>query len=116
MNKRNFLQSQLEALEHCHEGVGTLRHQTLFGNTDFESKLRFFNYTILPPGSSIGYHTHGNDEEVYVILEGSGVMTVDNEIERVAAGDVIVNRCFGSHGLVNDSDKDLRILVFEAEI
>jgi len=115
MNKRNFLNSQLETLEHCHGGVGSLLHCVLFDNNDFESKLRFLNYTVLPPGSTIGYHTHGNDEEVYVILEGNGVMSVDNEVERVVAGDVIVNKRFGSHGLVNDSDTNLRILVFEAK-
>ncbi|QHW31683.1 cupin domain-containing protein [Paenibacillus rhizovicinus] len=114
MKKKNFLAEELESLDHCHEGVGTLRHITLYNSSELESKLKFFNYTVLPPGTSIGYHKHAQDEEVYVILEGTGTMTVDGESTPVKKGDVLVNRPWGEHGLVNDSEDDLCILVFEA--
>ncbi|QHT59107.1 cupin domain-containing protein [Paenibacillus lycopersici] len=114
MKKKNFLTAALEPLDHCHEGTGTLRHITLFDASEFESQLRFLNYTVLPPGTSIGLHKHAQDEEVYVILEGTGTMTVDGESTPVKPGDVFVNRPWGEHGLVNDSEEELRILVFEA--
>jgi quercetin dioxygenase-like cupin family protein len=113
MEVRNFLKAELEALDNCHKGVGTLRHTSLFKGSDFNTNIRFMNYTILPPGTSIGEHKHGDNEELYIILEGQGIMTVDGETRAVSAGDVIVNKPFGTHGLSNNSDEDLKILVME---
>lgn len=67
----------------------------------------------MPAGTSIGDHKHGDDEELYIVLEGSGVMLVDGEIKEVHAGDIIVNKPFGSHALNNNSNADLKILVME---
>ena len=67
----------------------------------------------MPKGTTIGLHKHGNDEELYIILEGTGVMHVDGEDKAVTAGDIIVNKPFGVHGLENNSEEDLKILVLE---
>ena len=109
---RNF-QSAPSAWGAAHEGKGQVKNALLYGDADFSTNLRFVIYTELPPGTSIGYHTHGNDEEVYVILEGLGTMTIDGEAHEVNAGDVILNKPDGSHGLENTSDDILKILVFE---
>lgn len=111
MNVRNFLTQPLEKLEHCHDGKGVLNHISLFGSCDFTTNIEFINYTILLPGTSIGEHKHGNDEELYIILEGTGLMNVDGETRLVNAGDIIVNKPFGTHGLENNSERDLKILV-----
>jgi mannose-6-phosphate isomerase-like protein (cupin superfamily) len=116
MNARNFLKADLEDVVHCHEGEGIVKNVSLFTDHDFSSKLRFINYTILPSGTSIGVHKHGKDEEVYVILEGQGLMEVDGEQREVRCGDVIVNKAFGEHGLVNNSEGELKIFVFEVGI
>jgi quercetin dioxygenase-like cupin family protein len=102
-------------LEGSHDGKGRVKNALLYGDTDFSTNLRFVIYTELPPGTSIGYHTHGNDEEVYVILEGLGTMTIDGEVHEVRAGDVILNKPYGSHGLENTSGSVLKILVFEVQ-
>ena len=41
------------------------------------------------------------------------VLTVNGETSEVTAGDVIVNKPGWSHGLENNSDSPLKILVFE---
>ena len=56
---------------------------------------------------------HQNSEEIYVILEGKGIMSINGEEHEVAAGDIILNKPYWSHGLENNSDTDLKILVFE---
>ncbi|MDX2176635.1 MAG: cupin domain-containing protein [Candidatus Sumerlaeia bacterium] len=99
----------------AHGGAGSMRSAFLYGAEDFATALRFVIHTEIPPGASIGYHTHGNNEEVYVILEGGGVMTVNGEARRVRAGDVLLNKPGWSHGLANDTDAPLRILVFEVD-
>jgi predicted metal-dependent HD superfamily phosphohydrolase/quercetin dioxygenase-like cupin family protein len=111
---RNF-QSAPSAWGAAHEGKGQVKNALLYGDTDFSTNLRFVIYTELPPGTSIGYHTHGNDEEVYVILEGLGTMTIHGEVHEVRAGDVILNKPYGSHGLENTSSTVLKILVFEVQ-
>jgi quercetin dioxygenase-like cupin family protein len=113
MKIKNFLNAELKDLEHCHDGTGVLKYVDLFENEAFATNIRFFHHTVLPAGTSIGEHTHGNDEELYIILEGKGIMTVDGEVREVHAGDVIVNKPFGTHGLQNDSGEELKILVIE---
>jgi mannose-6-phosphate isomerase-like protein (cupin superfamily) len=50
-------------------------------------------------------------EEVYIIIEGKGRMTVDDETQQVSQWDTIPNRLGGSHGLFNDTLEDLELLV-----
>lgn len=113
---RNYLTQPMGIFPNCHDGEGVLDFIELFGEGGFISGLRFFHHTVLPPRTSIGVHTHGNDEEIYIILEGIGRMLLDGEEYPVGPGDVIVNRPFGTHGLKNDSDRELKLLVFEVAV
>jgi len=111
---KNFYQTQPAFVSNCHDGAGEIKVANLFEK--FATKMQFFHYTVLLPGTSIGAHKHGDDEEFYVILEGVGEMELDGIKHPVCAGDVIVNPPFGTHGLRNISDKDeLKILVFEVK-
>ncbi len=113
MKTKNFYAEKLEDLERCHDGEGVLKHVGLFSDEELITNIRFLNYTVLPPDTTIGMHKHGEDEEIYIILEGNGVMTVDGEDKDVTNGDIIVNKPHGTHGLVNNSDSNLKILVIE---
>ena len=79
-----------------------------------DTPLRFIDLTVLPAGTDIGPHTHTQDnEEIYVILSGTGRMTLDEEEFDVGPGDVVLNRPGGTHGLRNTSDQEMRIVVVE---
>jgi mannose-6-phosphate isomerase-like protein (cupin superfamily) len=68
----------------------------------------------VPAGADIGLHTHAPDnEEMYIIVSGVGRMHVDGQEFIVGAGDVIVNRPGGSHGLVNVGETTLDLVVVE---
>ena len=116
MKHNNFLAGKLEDLVHCHDGKGTLQNFEVFSNADFASGLRFMNYTVLPSGTSIGEHTHGNDEEVYIILQGKGSMYLNGTRHDAISGCVFVNEAFGTHALINDGEDDMKILVFEVAL
>lgn len=74
----------------------------------------FLDMSILPPKGEIGIHTHGLDnEELYIIISGRGLMHLDSDEFEVEAGHVIVNRPGGTHGLRNIGDTDLRLVVIE---
>lgn len=113
MQIRNFLQMEPE-LAVCHDGEGLVKIVSIYDKKDLTTPLQFIHYTVLPPNASIGLHTHGDDEEVYIVIEGSGVMEVDGQKKQVSKGDTILNKPFGAHALYNTSDtEELKILVFE---
>jgi len=41
-------------------------------------------------------------------------MTIDGKKQPVVEGDMILNRPFGEHGLLNNSDKELELLIIQA--
>lgn len=82
--------------EVAHGGPGEALNTLIFGAEMFESGLEFVIYTELELGAGIGYHPHGEDEEIYLVLEGEGRMTVNGEIHQVQKGDVILNRPGGA--------------------
>ena len=109
---KNFLETEGD-MQQSHQGEGLVSNVKLFSQEEFETNLTFIIYTEIPPGSSIGYHQHGANEEVYVVLEGRGIMNTNGELREVHTGDVILNKPGWSHGLKNTFDEILRILVFE---
>lgn len=100
----------------AHGGTGAIGFHRLFTAADFAGPWRFVDYAVLPPGTSIGTHRHGDDEELYLVLEGSGCLQRDGEELRVGPGSVVINRPGGEHGLTNDGDVPLRLFVVEVAL
>jgi len=97
----------------AHEGDGTIRFARASTGVP-GSVCTYVDLCIVPPGSSIGLHTHAaDDEELYIVIDGRGQMTVDGRTFPVGAGDVIPNRPGGTHGLANVGPGDLRIVVVD---
>ncbi|MBN1428979.1 MAG: cupin domain-containing protein [Anaerolineae bacterium] len=63
----------------------------------------------MEPGGVQHIHSH-EPEQMYYILEGSGVMTVDGEQQPVRSGDCIFFSSFAKHGLENTGSTVLRYL------
>ncbi|MEV0123181.1 cupin domain-containing protein [Streptomyces sp. NPDC050703] len=110
------LRDLLAAKEHDHGGLGTILAHRVFTRGADGPGAEFIDLAVLPPGTSIGRHRHGADHETYVVLSGEGLMHQDGEEFRVGPGDVVANRPHGEHGLLNDRDTDLHLLVFEEEL
>ena len=111
----NYLKAQLRE-ERIHRGAGLGRHTRVFGDGEIEAPVRFINYTILLPGSSIGLHRHGNDNEFYIVLDGNGIYVQEEQEIPVTAGDIIMNPPYGTHAIKNTGDMDMPLLVFEVAI
>ena len=69
-----------------------------------------FRKRVLKPGAGIGYHEQ-HEDEVYYVLSGRGVMTLDDEPINVEPGTAILTRPGSSHGLKQTGDQDLVILI-----
>jgi quercetin dioxygenase-like cupin family protein len=65
----------------------------------------------LEPGQSQKVHTHDGQDKIYVVLEGRGRITVGAEDETLEAGEAIVAAAGTPHGVANDSDARLLLLV-----
>jgi len=95
----------------AHGGKGECGIRMVWDQQDFRNNWGFLAHVLLPAGVSIGYHRHDLMEETYVVINGSGRITVDDETEVVYEGAVIPNRIGGSHGIYNHTQDDLEMLV-----
>jgi quercetin dioxygenase-like cupin family protein len=96
-----------------HLGSGSILFRQLLSSGDFQSPVNFVDYTIIPPGSTIGRHEHVGNEEMYFIASGTPLVRVNGEAMRLEKGNVTVVRSGEWHELVNDTDRDVEILVIE---
>ncbi len=63
----------------------------------------------MEPGGVQHIHSH-EPEQMYSILEGQGLMTVDGEQQSVSPGDTIFFESFAEHGLENTGGTTLKYL------
>jgi len=97
----------------AHGGEGRILFRRLFGEGDLRGSWNFVDFAVLPPGTSIGRHRHGQNEELYLVLEGEGLMELDGAEFPVRPGSVILNQPHGTHGLRNTSQSVLKLFVVE---
>jgi mannose-6-phosphate isomerase-like protein (cupin superfamily) len=91
-----------------HNGGGRTIGYSFFDKTP---GLHFvFRKRALEPGSAIGYHEQKEDE-IYYVLSGRGVMTLDGKPIDVAPGTAILTRPGSSHGLRQSGNEDLVIVI-----
>jgi mannose-6-phosphate isomerase-like protein (cupin superfamily) len=97
----------------AHAGEGRIRTCRVEARPEIGA-ANFLDLTVVSPGASIGVHTHGPaDEEIYVVVSGTGLMRLERDEFLVGPGDVVVNNRRGTHGLVNTGEAELRLVVVE---
>lgn len=80
------------------------------------SNCDFIDRQVIPPNSTVGYHKHGNNEEMYIILEGTGTMTIADKQVKINKGDMIKNPPYEEHGLANYSTENIDILIIQISL
>ncbi|PMG38772.1 cupin [Vibrio splendidus] len=111
---RNFYTCDKEVDHNSHGGDGEIDIYRAFRRKDFDGAWDFAIRVVMPPGSSMGEHTHGDDEEMYIILKGEGTMIIEGKEEHVTSGDMVVNKRFGTHSLINTSANQIELLIIQA--
>ena len=91
-----------------HNGGGQTIGYSFFKNVP-NLKL-VFRKRALKPGSGIGYHEQKEDE-IYYVLSGRGVMTIDGKTFDVGPGAAVLTRPGSSHGLKQAGAEDLVIMI-----
>ena len=62
-----------------------------------EGKVQMINWVRLLPGKSFARHYHEDMDEVFVIVAGSGRITVANEVMVLKVGDAVIVPCRSIH-------------------
>jgi quercetin dioxygenase-like cupin family protein len=69
-----------------------------------------FRKRALKPGSGIGLHQQ-HEDEIYYVLSGKGVMTLDGKTVDVMPGTAVLTRTGSSHSLKQSGGEDLVSLI-----
>ncbi len=91
-------------------GTGITEAHVLLKEDEFCDKGRMFNRVVLTPGSSVGYHKHEGDFEVYYILSGTGTYNDNGTESTVSAGDVTICKEGECHSLENTGTENLEFM------
>lgn len=94
-------------------GEGVCRWKMLMNGMHLEGEWNCVEYVVIEPGASVGEHVHLRTEEIYYIVSGRAVVTMnDVEIECVP-GDLITTPIGSAHSIANRADEDMHFFVVE---
>jgi len=106
-----YAKNNVETLrEKAQGGVGQIagRHPFKAEDRPESTGFKMIGDMTLPRDSSIGFHVHEKDEEIYIITAGRGIYTdADGQKCPVAVGDVTLCRQGEGHALANDGEEPL---------
>jgi mannose-6-phosphate isomerase-like protein (cupin superfamily) len=80
-------------------------------NALFDSPHLFYDAYCLLPGQAQKVHAHEGSDKVYYVLSGTGHFTVGDEEQDLAEGHAVIARAGDPHGVRNDTQEDLILLV-----
>lgn len=108
VRRANAMERQIR--ENLRGGNGSVEFVHIVKQNELGGKCRLFAKMIVNPGCSVGLHDHTNEEEIYYILAGSG-MVVDNGLKQeVGPGDAIVTGGGNSHSIENTGKEPLEVM------
>ena len=83
-------------------------------NNLFETSRLFCDIYCFEPGQEQKGHIHGEQDKVYIVLEGEGTFQVGTEKRVLGAGQGTMAAAGEEHGVKNHSTQRLTVLVFVA--
>ncbi len=83
-------------------------------NNLFETPRFFCDIYCFEPGQEQKGHIHGEQDKVYIVLEGEGTFQVGPETRVLGAGQGTMAPAGEEHGVKNHTAQRLNVLVFVA--
>ena len=83
-------------------------------NNIFQSSRFFCDVYCFETGQEQKGHVHGDQDKIYLVLEGQGRFSVGNEQRVLGPGEGTFAPAGEAHGVVNHTNARLRVLVFVA--
>ncbi|MBN2736978.1 MAG: cupin domain-containing protein [Spirochaetales bacterium] len=103
-------QMEIDIRDKMRGGNGQIKITHVFKQDELHGKARLFASMTLEPGSSVGYHVHENEEEIYYIISGEAEVDDNGEIRRLSSGDALLTSSGKGHSIKNSGEKPLEIL------
>ena len=89
------------------EERGRLRSHFLMDAGDLGARNLSVTWVDVPSGAEQRSHSHEESEQVYVVVRGSGKMSVAGDTETLAVGDLVLVPPATDHAIENDGNEDL---------
>jgi mannose-6-phosphate isomerase-like protein (cupin superfamily) len=103
-------QMEKEVRERMRGGNGAVEVLHIFRSSELKGRTRLFARLRLPPGSSIGFHRHDGEEEIFYILSGTGEASEGGPASPVAPGDAMRTGDGAGHSISNTGPDPLEVL------
>lgn len=107
---RNYDEYKVDIREQMRGGNGTVKIENFVNADELNNKGRLFGKIILEPGSSIGYHIHEHDAEIFHIIKGTAQYTDGDKIVAVTAGDSMICPTGTGHSISNEGDETVELI------
>ena len=114
----SFADLPVTLTENLRGGQGIAHCRTLLSPNNLPPASAFcgMGINVLPPGSSIGLHLHPDNEEIYLVMSGTGMyIDTDGSQYPVKAGDAALCPKGGGHGIVNTGTEDMMVAGIAAQ-
>jgi len=83
-------------------------------NNIFQTRRFFCDVYCFEPGQEQKGHVHGDQDKVYLVLEGQGKFKVGTEERVLGPGQGTMAPAGEEHGVMNHTNTRLKVLVFVA--
>ena len=101
------LEQEVEKRSAMRGGTGEIILRHYFKPEEIKARTRLCSEMTLPPGASVGLHDHVEEDELYIIQKGRGIMTESGREFEVSVGDAILTGQGASHSIKNPGAEDL---------
>jgi quercetin dioxygenase-like cupin family protein len=83
-------------------------------NNLFQSQRLFCDVYCFEPGQEQKGHIHGEQDKIYIVLEGQGTFQIGAEKQVLVEGQGTIAPAGEEHGVKNHTEQRLKVLVFVA--
>lgn len=90
------------------------RPDSMGKSTVFESSRLMVGLNAFEPGQSHTLHAHADMDKVYQVVEGEGRFLLEGRSVQLSQGEMLVAPAGVPHGVVNDTNARLLVLVILA--
>ena len=108
LRKHHELKSEVR--ENMRGGTGKVTVRHMFVPDEIIAKTRLCAQLTVHVGASIGIHKHENEDELFVILSGSGLLDDGTQKTPISAGDSILTGNGAEHAVINTGNIDMEIV------
>jgi mannose-6-phosphate isomerase-like protein (cupin superfamily) len=93
------------------EDIASFSEEKMKKNSFFDSEKLFYDAYCLLPGQSQKVHSHEGSDKVYFVVRGEGLFTVGEEEKVLGEGNAVIAKAGEPHGVRNETDGELVLLV-----